>query len=40
MIEFLNVAKQDKKIHKSILSDIKRIINNNNFILGSYVYKF
>ena len=40
MIEFLNVTKQDKKIHKFILSDIKKIINKNNFILGSYVYKF
>ncbi len=40
MIEFLNVTKQDKKIHKFILSDIKKIIDKNNFILGSYVFKF
>ena len=33
-------TKQDKKIHKFILSDIKRIIDKNNFILGSYVFKF
>ena len=40
MIESINITRQDKKIHKYILSDIKRIINKNNFILGSYVYKF
>ena len=40
MIKFLDLKKQDRKIHNFILSDIKKIINNNNFILGKYVYSF
>jgi len=40
MIRFLNIKKQDKKVKKYILKDIKKIINNNNFILGEDVFKF
>lgn len=40
MIKFLNIKKQDFKIKKKIISDIKKIINNNNFILGDKVFEF
>ncbi len=40
MIKFLNIKKQDKEIKKHILNDIKKTINNNNFILGEDVFKF
>ena len=40
MIKFLDITKQDKKIHKLIFNDIKRIILKNNFILGEEVFKF
>ena len=40
MIKFLDIAQQDKKIHKLIFNDIKRIIKKNNFILGDHVFKF
>lgn len=40
MINFLNIKKQDKKIKKKILFDIKKIVNNNNFILGNDVFEF
>ena len=40
MIKFLNIKKQDNKIKKKILSDIKKIINKNNFIIGNKVFEF
>ena len=40
MIKFLDIKKQDKPIHKIILSDIKKIINKNDFILGKHVNAF
>ena len=40
MIKFLDINKQDKKIRNKIYSDVKKIINKNNFILGEYVLKF
>ncbi len=40
MIKFLNIKKQDKTLNKHILNDIKKIVNNNNFILGEDVFKF
>ena len=40
MIKFLDITKQDKKIHKIIFNDIKKIIKKNNFILGEDVFKF
>ena len=40
MIKFLNIGKQDKPLKKKIISEIKKIIINNNFILGSQVSEF
>ena len=40
MIKFLDINKQDKKIRNKIYSDVKKIINKNNFILGEYVLQF
>ncbi len=40
MIKFLDIINQDKKILNSIYSDIRKIINKNNFILGEEVKKF
>ena len=40
MIKFLDITKQDKNIKKNIINDIKRIIKNNNFILGREVFAF
>ena len=40
MIKFLDIYKQDKKIHKLIFSDFKKIINKSDFILGRYVNIF
>ena len=40
MIKFLDINKQDKKIINKIYSDVKKIINKNNFILGEYVLQF
>ena len=40
MIKFLDIKKQDKKIHHLILNDIKKIIMKNDFILGDEVFKF
>ena len=40
MIKFLNIGKQDKPFRKKIISDIKKIIIKNNFILGSNVSDF
>ena len=40
MIKFLNINNQDKSIKKKIYSNIKKVINNNDFILGNFVNKF
>ena len=40
MIKFLDITKQDKKIHKIILANIKKIIKKNSFILGEEVLSF
>ena len=40
MIKFLDISKQDKEIYNLILSDLKKIIKNNNFILGKDVGTF
>ena len=40
MIKFLDLSKQDKIIRPAILNDIKKIFNNNNYILGNYVSIF
>tara|TARA_B100001057_G_scaffold344711_1_gene345749 strand:- start:309 stop:1391 length:1083 start_codon:yes stop_codon:yes gene_type:complete len=40
MIKFLNIPNQDKHIQKIIISSIKKIINNNDFIMGKSVLKF
>jgi dTDP-4-amino-4,6-dideoxygalactose transaminase len=40
MIKFLDITKQDKKIHKIILGNIKKIIKKNSFILGEEVLSF
>ena len=40
MIKFLNIEKQDKPLKKKLISEIKKIILKNNFILGSNVIDF
>ncbi len=40
MIKFLDIRQQDKKIRKLILNDFKKILINNDFILGSKVFDF
>ena len=40
MIKFLNINNQDKSIKKKIFTNIKKVINNNDFILGNFVNKF
>ncbi len=40
MIKFLDITLQDKKLHKLILSDMEKIMNQSDFILGKYVNMF
>jgi len=40
MIKFLDLYKQDKKLHKSIIRDIKKLFKNTDFILGKEVTIF
>ena len=40
MIKFLNINNQDKRIKKKIFSNIKKVINRNDFILGNFVNEF
>ena len=40
MIKFLDIKKQDNKIKNQIISDLKRIIQKNDFILGQEVINF
>ena len=40
MIKFLDIKNQDKKLFKLIISDLKKIIIKNDFILGDHVLKF
>ena len=40
MIKFLDIKRQDKKLHKNILNGIAGIINKGNFINGKEVSNF
>ncbi len=40
MIKFLDIKRQDKKLHKNILHGIAGVINNGNFINGKEVENF
>ena len=40
MIKFLDIYKQDKNLHKTILKDIKKTFKKGDFILGKEVDKF
>jgi len=40
MIKFLNIKKQDKHLKKKIFTNIKKVIEKNDFILGNFVNKF
>lgn len=40
MIKFLNINNQDKQIKKKIFTNIKKVIDKNDFILGNFVNKF
>ena len=40
MIQFFNIYKQDKKIHKHLLDDMARLFKKGDFILGNSVSKF
>ena len=40
MIKFLDLYNQDKKLHKSIINDIKKLFKNTDFILGKEVSVF
>ena len=40
MIKFLDIYKQDKILHKSIIHDIKKLFKKGDFILGKDVEKF
>ena len=40
MIKFLDIYKQDKKVHKSILNEINKLFKNGDFILGGAVTEF
>ena len=40
MIKFLDIYRQDKKIHKTILNDIKKLFKKGDFILGDAVSTF
>ena len=40
MIKFLDVYRQDKNLHKSIIKDINKLFKKNDFILGREVINF
>ena len=40
MIKFLDLYKQDKNLHKSIIKDINKLFKKNDFILGREVINF
>ena len=40
MIKFLDIFKQDQKLHNSIIKDIKKLFKSGDFILGKEVLKF
>ena len=40
MIKFLDIYNQDKRVHKNIINDIKKLITKGDFILGSAVNEF
>ena len=40
MIKFLDIYKQDKKIHKLLLNDIAKLFKQGDFILGKSVSRF
>ena len=40
MIKFLDIFKQDQKLHNSIIEDIKKLFKTGDFILGKEVLKF
>ena len=40
MIKFLDIYKQDKKLHLSILNNFKKIFRKGDFILGNDVTQF
>jgi len=40
MIKFFNLQRQDRKIHKKIINDLKILIDKSDFILGSKVNEF
>ncbi len=40
MIKFLDIYKQDKSLHRSILNDIYKLFKKGDFILGNEVNKF
>lgn len=40
MIKFYSIKKSDNKIKKKIFSSIKKVIDNNNFIMGNEVFEF
>ena len=40
MIKFLDIYKQDKRLHKKILSDLNKTFIKGDFILGNDVKKF
>ena len=40
MIQFFNIYKQDKKIHKHLLDDMAKLFKKGDFILGKSVSKF
>ena len=39
-IDFNNIYNQDKILFSKIISNLKKIIKNNNFILGNEVKEF
>ena len=39
-MKFLDIYKQDKKIHNKILNKIKKIFNKGDYILGNEVFSF
>ena len=39
-MKFLNISLQDKPLQKLIIKDIRKIINNTDFILGKSTKKF
>ena len=40
MIKFLDIYKQDKNLHKSIIKDINKLFKKGDFILGKEVINF